>query len=159
MIINIFDSILINNPLCCYLFKRIFTHLYLSSRCLIQIARKCRISSEMVAFTPPCRSGRRRPCCPGGSSTVPAGPLARLRGASAAEGVEGSCRGAAEGLEAGPAAPPLGSPAHPDHLALPPGQRGLPAAGYRCAAAAGAEQRLPPQAEVSSPAQPLLQPG
>lgn len=78
-------------------------------------------------------------------------PLARLRGASAFEALEGSCSGAAEGLEIGPASPLLGGAGHSGRLALPPGQGSLPASVLGCASSPGDKQRLPLQAEVSSP--------
>lgn len=72
--------------------------------------------------------------------------------------MEGSCSGAAEGLEISPASPPLlRSSGHPGRLALSPGQKSLPASVRDCVATTGAEQRLPLQAEVSSPVKVLLQ--
>lgn len=76
-------------------------------------------------------------------------PLAGLQGASAVQAVEGSCSGAAEGMEIS-AVPPLhGSCGHPGGLALSSRQRSLPAAACGSATATSTEHRLPSQAEVS----------
>lgn len=64
--------------------------------------------------------------------------------------MEGSCSGAAEGLEIRAAPALLSSSGHSGRLALPSGQRGLPASVHDCGTTTGDKQRLPLQAEVRS---------
>lgn len=85
-----------------------------------------------------------------------ADPLARLQGASAVQAVEGSCCGAAEGVEIS-AVPALhSSSGHSDGLALSSSQRSLPASVYRRGTTASNKQRLPRQAEVSNTVKHIL---
>lgn len=63
--------------------------------------------------------------------------------------MEGSCSGAAEGLEIRTASPLLSSSGHSGRLALSSGQRSLPASVYHCGTTPSDQQRLPLQAEVS----------
>lgn len=65
--------------------------------------------------------------------------------------MEGSCTGAAEGLEVRTASPLLSGSGHSGRLALSSGQRGLPASAHNCGTATSDQQRLRLQAEVSLP--------
>lgn len=77
-----------------------------------------------------------------------AGSLARLQGASEVQTVEGSCSGAAKGME-DVAVPALhSSSGYPDGLALSSSPRNLPASVCCCETTTENMQRLPHQAEV-----------
>lgn len=77
--------------------------------------------------------------------------LAGVQGALEVRAVAGGGPAAAEGVEgvAEAARTGGGGTRHPDSLALPHGQRGLPATAWHHGAATGSGQRLPGQTEVN----------
>lgn len=81
---------------------------------------------------------------------MPPDTLAGVQGAPEVQIVEGGCPGAPERMEAMALSALHGGTGYSVCLALPSGQRGLPAPAWYCTTATGCGQRLPSQTEVTT---------